>query len=67
MARTSARKTYAKEAVEASTIVLVDNDLSVLRALSRLIEIAGYRVIAFDRPNALLASAIPKTQCVRSH
>jgi FixJ family two-component response regulator len=40
---------------------LVDDDPSVLRALTRLISIAGYRVMTFDRPSALLASAIPKT------
>jgi FixJ family two-component response regulator len=38
----------------------VDDDKSVLRALSRLIKAAGFRVLTFDRPSALLASAIPK-------
>lgn len=55
-----ARKTSAKGAVDASTILVVDDDPSVLRALSRLIRAAGFKVLAFDRPSALLASAIPK-------
>jgi FixJ family two-component response regulator len=38
---------------------VVDDDPSVLRALSRLIQTAGFTVLAFDRPSALLASAIP--------
>jgi FixJ family two-component response regulator len=38
----------------------VDDDPSVLRALSRLIQSAGFRVLSFDGPSALLASAIPK-------
>ncbi|MGH8336220.1 MAG: response regulator transcription factor, partial [Gammaproteobacteria bacterium] len=34
---------------------------SVLRALRRLMLSAGFRVIAFDRPRAVLASELPKT------
>jgi FixJ family two-component response regulator len=41
-------------------VVVVDDDPSVLRALSRLIQAAGFRVLTFDRPSALLASAIPR-------
>jgi len=32
----------------------------MLSALARLIQTAGFRVLTFDRPSALLASAIPK-------
>jgi FixJ family two-component response regulator len=53
-------RTYSIRAGEAATVVVVDDDPSVLRALSRLIEAAGFRVLTFDRPSALLASAIPK-------
>jgi len=49
----------ATKASESPTIVLVDDDPSVLRALSRLQRGAGFKVVAFDRPSALLASAIP--------
>jgi CheY-like chemotaxis protein len=48
------------KAGEAATVVLVDDDSSVLRALSRLIQAAGFRVLTFDRPSALLASALPR-------
>ena len=53
------RRTYSIKAGEAATVVVVDDDPSVLRALSRLIQTAGFKVLAFDRPSALLASAIP--------
>ena len=39
---------------------MVDDDQALLHALSRLIEAAGFRVLSFDRPSALLASAIPR-------
>jgi FixJ family two-component response regulator len=42
-------------------LVLVEDDSSVLRALRRLMLSAGFRVMAFDRPRAVLASALPKT------
>lgn len=45
---------------EAATVVVVDDDPSVLRALSRLIQAAGFKVLTYDRPSALLASAIPR-------
>jgi CheY-like chemotaxis protein len=54
------RRTYSIEAGEAATVVVVDDDPSVLRALSRLIQTAGFKVLAFDRLSALIASAIPK-------
>ena len=56
----SVKRASAAKAGEPPTIVLVDDDPSVLRALSRLMRGAGFRVVAFDRPSALLASAIPK-------
>ena len=59
-AGTPAHRTYPLKAGEAPTVVVVDDDPSVLRALSRLIRTAGFRVLAFDRPSALIASAIPK-------
>jgi FixJ family two-component response regulator len=40
-------------------VILVEDDPSVLRALSRLIETAGFEVRAFDRPSALRLSEIP--------
>lgn len=57
---TSVRKTSATRIGKLSTILVVDDDPSVLRALTRLIRAAGFKVLAFDQPSALLASAIPK-------
>jgi CheY-like chemotaxis protein len=54
------QRIYSAKAGEAATVVVVDDDPSVLRALSRLIQAAGYKVLTFDRPRALLASAIPR-------
>ena len=43
------------------TIIVIDDDPSILRALSRLVSGAGYEVWTFDRPSALLKSDLPKT------
>jgi CheY-like chemotaxis protein len=56
----AAHATYSIRAGKVATVVVVDDDPSVLRALSRLIQTAGFRVLAFDRPSALIASEIPK-------
>ncbi|MGH9345293.1 MAG: response regulator transcription factor [Terriglobia bacterium] len=42
-------------------VILVEDDPSVLRAIRRLILGAGFEVLAFDRPSAVLASALPAT------
>jgi FixJ family two-component response regulator len=39
---------------------VVEDDLSVLRALRRLMLSAGFQVMAFDRPRAVLDSELPK-------
>jgi FixJ family two-component response regulator len=44
-----------------SMVLLVDDDPSFLRAAARLIRSAGFRVVSLDRPRALLASDLPKT------
>ena len=41
------------------TVLVVDDDASVLNALRRLIRSAGLRVLTFARPSELLASEIP--------
>jgi FixJ family two-component response regulator len=43
----------------ASTVLVVDDDSSVLNALARLIHSAGYDVRRFSRPSALLADNLP--------
>jgi two-component system, LuxR family, response regulator FixJ len=45
----------------AATVVIVDDDPSTLSSLRRLLVASGFQVQAFDRPSALLASAIPRS------
>jgi len=40
-------------------VVLVEDDASVLRALRREISAAGFEVVTFDRPSAVLAATLP--------
>ena len=42
------------------TIIVVDDDASILRALRRLLSGAGFDVRTFDRPSTLLKSDLPK-------
>jgi FixJ family two-component response regulator len=46
---------------EPRTVLVVDDDLRLLRALARLIRSAGLNVVTFDRPAQLLASEVPET------
>jgi two-component system, LuxR family, response regulator FixJ len=57
--RSSARNPTAPAGRSATTVLVVDDDPSVRSSLARLIQAAGFRVLTFDRPSALLASAIP--------
>jgi FixJ family two-component response regulator len=57
----SARKPASPAVSKAPTVLVVDDDLSVLGALSRLIRAAGFDVRTFDCPSALLAAEMPKT------
>jgi FixJ family two-component response regulator len=41
-------------------LILVEDDSSVLRAMRRLMLYAGFLVMAFDRPRAVLDSELPK-------
>jgi FixJ family two-component response regulator len=49
------------DAEQEKVVVLVEDDPSVLRALRRLVARAGYKVLAFDGPSAVLAANIPKS------
>jgi two-component system response regulator FixJ len=40
-------------------VLIVDDDPSVLGALSRLLRVTGFEVRIFERPSALLAAQIP--------
>ncbi len=59
--RPSAPKPTSVQVRERSTVLLVDDDPSILPALARLIRAAGFSVRTFDRPSAVLASETPKT------
>ena len=41
------------------TVLVIDDDVSVLNALARLIRSAGYAVRTFNRPGAMLADDLP--------
>jgi len=43
-------------------VILVEDDPSVLRAIRRLIVGAGFDVLAYDRPSALIKSVLPNTE-----
>jgi FixJ family two-component response regulator len=40
-------------------VVLVDDDRAFLRALGRLVSLAGFTVLAFDRPADVLKAPLP--------
>jgi FixJ family two-component response regulator len=42
------------------TVLVVDDDPSVLRAIARLIRASGFEARTFERPGLLLASEVPK-------
>jgi FixJ family two-component response regulator len=42
-------------------LILVEDDSSVLRAMRRMVLSAGFQVMAFDRPRAVLDIELPKT------
>jgi FixJ family two-component response regulator len=54
------RKQAEKLNAAAETVLVVDDDPSVLGALARLIRSSGYRVRTFDRPSALSTADIPR-------
>ena len=57
-----AQKSSLPAICKGATILVVDDDPSVLSAFTRLIRAAGFQVKAFDRPSALRASEVPKTK-----
>lgn len=42
------------------TVIVVDDDVSVLRALGRLVCASGFEILLFDRPSAILKTDLPK-------
>ena len=55
------RKKDSMRASQDATVIVVDDNPSVLRALTRLLTAAGFKVLPFDRPSALLANPVPAT------
>ena len=47
--------------ISPATVLVVDDDPSVLRSLKRLLSASGFHVITFGSPSELLASATPRT------
>jgi FixJ family two-component response regulator len=60
-ANSMARETEVVETMSPATVLVVDDDPSVLRSLGRLISAAGFQVKTFDRPSELLASETPRS------
>lgn len=51
----------SQAAEERPTVLVIDDDVSVLRALGRLIRSAGYEVRIFSRPSEMLSDDFPTT------
>ena len=60
-ANSMARETEVVETMSPATVLVVDDDPSVLRSLGRLISAAGFQVKTFARPSELLASETPRS------
>jgi FixJ family two-component response regulator len=55
------RKASSTAGAMEPTVLVVDDEPSVLSALARLIRSAGLKVSTFDQPSALMASEVPTT------
>jgi CheY-like chemotaxis protein len=60
-AKSKARETGATDKVNPATVLVVDDDPSLLRSLNRLVSASGFHVKTFGRPSELLASETPKS------
>ena len=57
----AAREKKVVGTLSPATVLVVDDDPSVLRSLNRLISASGFHVEAFGKPSELLASEIPRS------
>ena len=55
------RETKVVDTISPAVVLVVDDDPSVLRSLSRLVSASGFHVKTFGSPSELLASDTPKT------
>jgi two-component system response regulator FixJ len=60
-AKSKNRATKEVGKINPATVLVVDDDPSVLRSLNRLISASGFHVKSFGKPSELLASKIPKS------
>jgi two-component system response regulator FixJ len=60
-AKSKVRETKTIDPISSATVLVVDDDPSVLRSLKRLISASGFDVKTFGTPSELLASEIPKS------
>jgi FixJ family two-component response regulator len=56
-----ARETKVIDRLSPATVLVVDDDPSVLSSLKRLISASGFQVKAFGKPSELLVSEIPQS------
>jgi FixJ family two-component response regulator len=59
-AKTQVRETKAAGTFSPPTVLVVDDDPSVLRSLKRLASASGFHVKTFGKPSELLASETPR-------
>ena len=59
--KSTGRKTEVVNAASSATVLVVDDDPSVLRSLKRLLSASGFQVKTFGGPSELLASEPPKS------
>jgi FixJ family two-component response regulator len=59
-AKTKVRETRVAGTFSPATVLVVDDDPSVLRSLKRLVSASGFHVKTFGKPSELLASETPR-------
>jgi FixJ family two-component response regulator len=60
-AKSKVREKEVLDTISPATVLVVDDDPSVLRSLKRLLSASGFHVKTFGSPSELLASDTPKT------
>ena len=55
------QQTEAIDTTSRGTVLVVDDDASILRSLKRLVSASGFEVKTFGKPSELLASEMPRS------